>query len=89
MAHRVVDEYQIERHFSQNDLSELYRFTPDKLDDPDRKPPPIPNVPKDRLLADMMKVRANSIFEEFGSVYILPVVVVVIVVVVVVAFGCT
>ena len=57
LAHRVVDEYQIERHFSQNDLRELYNFTPDRLDDPDRKPPPIPLLPKDRLLADMMKVR--------------------------------
>ena len=56
LAHRVVDEYQIERHFSQNDLRELYNFTPDRLDDPDRKPPPIPLLPKDRLLADMMKV---------------------------------
>jgi len=46
LSQRVVDEHQIERHFSTNDLQELYKFTPDRLDDPDRKEPPTPVLPK-------------------------------------------
>jgi len=46
LAKRVVDEHQIERHYSQADLNELYSFTPDQLDDPDRVERPLPKVPK-------------------------------------------
>lgn len=50
LSHRVIDEQQIQRHFKANDVSELYRFSlPEKPEDRQ-----LPQVPKDRLLADML-----------------------------------
>jgi len=46
LAQRVVDEHQIERHFSANDLRELYVFKPDRLDDPNKPERPTPKLPK-------------------------------------------
>ena len=47
LAQRVVDEHQIDRHFNQHDLAELYRFTPDILDaDGNAKDRPTPKLPK-------------------------------------------
>ena len=46
LSQRVVDEHQIERHFTSADLSELYNFFPDRLDDPDRPEKPTPVLPK-------------------------------------------
>ncbi|KAG9341705.1 hypothetical protein JZ751_018769 [Albula glossodonta] len=34
LSFRVVDQQQIERHFTMNELTELYTFEPDQLDDP-------------------------------------------------------
>ena len=46
LSERVVDEHQIDRHFTAHDLQELYRFTPDRVDMHDRTQRPTPIVPK-------------------------------------------
>lgn len=37
LSFRVVDQQQIERHFTTNELAELYTFEPDMADDPSEK----------------------------------------------------
>lgn len=37
LSYRVVDQQQIERHFTLHELTELYTFEPDLLDDPNSK----------------------------------------------------
>jgi len=59
LSARVVDEHQIERHFSMNELAELYDFQ-----DEDMSARPLPKVPKDRLLAEMLK-RHDSLIWKF------------------------
>ena len=49
LSYRVVDEQQIDRHFSAADLAELYSF-----DRNSTKQRPTPMVPKDRLLAELL-----------------------------------
>ncbi|KAL5011678.1 hypothetical protein ScPMuIL_010229 [Solemya velum] len=61
LSQRVVDEHQIERHFDSADLQELYSFAPDDLDDPDRKERPTPVLPKDNLLAELLKTKKEWI----------------------------
>lgn len=51
ISNRVVDEQQVHRHFSSNDLNELYSFTPPSKKE-DR---PIPALPKDILFAEILK----------------------------------
>lgn len=46
---RVVDEQQIERHYSNQNLNELYMFEAYQ----DNKDKPTLNLPKDRLLAEI------------------------------------
>ena len=46
LSQRVIDEHQIERHFTANDLRELYVFKPDRLDDQSGKERPTPKLPK-------------------------------------------
>lgn len=53
---RVVDEQAIQRHFKASELSELYVFKPDK-----RKERPTLKVPKDRLLAELIKKHKDYI----------------------------
>merc|ERR1719264_504095 len=49
LAARVVDEQQIESHFTMNELAELYEFNDEPM-----SARPIPVVPEDRLLAEVV-----------------------------------
>jgi len=49
LAARVVDEHQIESHFTMNELAELYEFNDEPM-----SARPIPVVPEDRLLAELV-----------------------------------
>lgn len=57
LSFRVVDQQQVERHFTMNELTELYTFEPDLLDDPNsekkkkRDTPMLPKVNIFKLLA--------------------------------------
>ena len=53
----MVDEHQIERHFTSGQLSELYTFTPDRLDDPDREEPAIPALPKVTMIGSCVRIQ--------------------------------
>jgi transcriptional regulator ATRX len=46
LSQRVVDEHQVERHFSAADMRELYCFTPEKYNPETEQPTPI--LPKVR-----------------------------------------
>ncbi|KAA0709068.1 Transcriptional regulator ATRX [Triplophysa tibetana] len=56
LSFRVVDQQQIERHFTMNELTELYTFEPDMLDDPSEKKSKraTPMLPKDLVLAELL-----------------------------------
>ncbi|XP_056138468.1 transcriptional regulator ATRX isoform X2 [Lampris incognitus] len=56
LSFRVVDQQQIERHFTMNELTELYNFEPDMLDDPSEKKSKraTPMLPKDPFLAELL-----------------------------------
>ncbi|TGZ66706.1 hypothetical protein CRM22_005187 [Opisthorchis felineus] len=51
---RVIDEQQIDRHFTMADLLALYSFDPDIWVSSEADKRPTPKLPKDRLLADML-----------------------------------
>ncbi|XP_067853277.1 transcriptional regulator ATRX isoform X2 [Heptranchias perlo] len=58
LSYRVVDQQQIERHFTMNELTELYTFEPDQLDDPNsekKKKRDTPMLPKDHILAEILQ----------------------------------
>ncbi|XP_013890149.1 transcriptional regulator ATRX [Austrofundulus limnaeus] len=63
LSYRVVDQQQIERHFTMNELAELYTFEPDTLDDPSGKKSkkPTPVLPKDPILAEMLQNNKDQI----------------------------
>ncbi|KAK6975334.1 transcriptional regulator ATRX, partial [Biomphalaria glabrata] len=67
LSQRVVDEHQIERHFSANDLKELYNFRPDRWDDGTEKPTLA--LPKDPLLAEILQSNRHCVvsFHEHDS----------------------
>jgi len=56
---RVVDEQQIERHYSNHNLNELYMF--EKYNDEEK---PTLNLPKDRLLAEIF-LKFKDIVENY------------------------
>jgi transcriptional regulator ATRX len=53
LALRVIDEHQLDRHFTSTELRELYIFDPDIVDE--NKPKTVHNLPPDPLLADLLK----------------------------------
>lgn len=57
ISKRVIDEQQIDRHYNQNDLAELYKY--------DLRPEsrPIPLVPKDVLLGEMLQKHEDKIYK--------------------------
>ncbi|XP_072251997.1 transcriptional regulator ATRX isoform X2 [Leuresthes tenuis] len=63
LSFRVVDQQQIERHFTMNELAELYTFEPDMLDDPSEKKSKkaTPMLPKDPFLAEMLQNNKDQI----------------------------
>ena len=54
LAMRVVDDQQIVRHFKENEIAELYKF------EPEPETEQIPLVPKDKLLADILRSEKTS-----------------------------
>ena len=58
LAARVVDEQQIERHFTMNELAELYEFVDEPLSEK-----PVPAVPEDRLLAEVVDKHKELIWK--------------------------
>ncbi|XP_056396816.1 transcriptional regulator ATRX isoform X1 [Hyla sarda] len=64
LSFRVVDQQQIERHFTMNELTELYAFEPDLIDDPNsekKKKRETPKLPKDTVLAELLQSRKEQI----------------------------
>ncbi|XP_063793244.1 transcriptional regulator ATRX isoform X2 [Pseudophryne corroboree] len=64
LSFRVIDQQQIERHFTMNELTELYAFEPDLLDDPNsekKKKRETPKLPKDTVLAELLQIRKEQI----------------------------
>ncbi|XP_077465495.1 transcriptional regulator ATRX-like isoform X1 [Stigmatopora argus] len=63
LSYRVVDQQQIERHFTMNELAELYTFEPDMLDDPSEKKSKkaTPVLPKDLFLAELLQTHKDQI----------------------------
>lgn len=58
ISKRVIDEQQIDRHYNQNDLQELYKY---ELEPDDERILPI--LPKDRLFANMLKKYEDMIYK--------------------------
>jgi transcriptional regulator ATRX len=57
ISQRVVDDHQLDRHFTQNDIKELYKFNPEQLPPVQTTSTPINfnySIPKDRLLLDLL-----------------------------------
>ncbi|XP_061608731.1 transcriptional regulator ATRX-like [Phyllopteryx taeniolatus] len=57
LSYRVVDQQQIERHFTLSELTELYTFEPDLLDEPHSKKNKrkTSDLPKDQVLAMLLE----------------------------------
>jgi len=57
LSARVVDEQQIERHFTMNELAELYEFKDEPL-----SARPVPAVPEDRMLAELVDRHKDKVW---------------------------
>lgn len=60
ISKRVIDEQQIDRHYAESDLAELYTFCP--VPEGSRE---VPKLPKDRLFADLLKQHDTMVFDRF------------------------
>uniref|UniRef100_A0A8C3DN93 Transcriptional regulator ATRX n=1 Tax=Corvus moneduloides TaxID=1196302 RepID=A0A8C3DN93_CORMO len=63
MEDKIYDR-QVERHFTMNELTELYTFEPDLLDDPNsekKKKRDTPMLPKDTILAELLQINKEYI----------------------------
>ncbi|CAD7079720.1 unnamed protein product [Hermetia illucens] len=58
MSFRVVDEQQIDRHYSMAELSELYTLTK-----PDFQNRPVPPLPQDSILASLLRNSPNLVYK--------------------------
>lgn len=71
LANRVVDQQQIERHFTLNELTELYMFKPDLLDSSasSKSKRSTPAMPQDFVLAQLLQTCKDQIvsFHEHES----------------------
>ncbi|TNN79200.1 Transcriptional regulator ATRX [Liparis tanakae] len=71
LANRVVDQQQIERHYTLFELTELYTFEPDMLDNPNSKKSKRSTsvIPKDIILARLLQTCKDQIvaFHEHES----------------------
>ncbi|XP_059207440.1 transcriptional regulator ATRX-like [Centropristis striata] len=71
LSFRVVDQQQIERHFTLSELSELYKFEPDLLDDLNSKKSRRTTsvLPKDEVLVQLLETCKDQIvsFHEHES----------------------
>nr|XP_046267251.1 transcriptional regulator ATRX-like isoform X2 [Scatophagus argus] len=71
LSYRVVDQQQIERHFTFFELTELYTFEPDLLDNPNSKKSKRSTsvTPKDKVLAQLLETCKDHIvsFHEHES----------------------
>lgn len=68
LSFRVVDQQQIERHFTTNELAELYTFEPDMLDDPSgkKRKAATPMLPKVKLACFLLWLPVSE--RPFGNV---------------------
>jgi len=55
LAHRVIDEHQIDRHFSLEEKQKLYEFNPDIWNESLSDQQTLLKLPKDTVLADILK----------------------------------
>lgn len=60
ISKRVIDEHQIDRHYKENDLNELYNI---ENIDPDQDERPQPKLPKDRLFAEQLQKYPERIWK--------------------------
>lgn len=72
LSFRVVDQQQVERHFTMNELTELYTFEPDLLDDPNsekkkkRDTPMLPKVSRCTSLGIICCKNNLHLFKDLG-----------------------
>lgn len=58
ISKRVIDEHQIDRHYKENDLNELY-----KIDLEPGEERPQPALPKDRMFAELLRTFDEIIYK--------------------------